>query len=210
MNRHKRILILFLCITLVFCACLNLKQPQNKIEFYTLEYAPPRADDLEPLTLPLRVARFSVAPTYNTTRIIYRDRSFARDAYVYHRWRTNPADMVTHLLKRDMGQSGLFKAVLPQSNLLPSYHVLEGSLDEFFESDTEEGWKAVLTLGITLMDENEPDITKRILFQKTYQAIKACRQKNPRALAEAMSLALGEISSEILRDIHYHLKDDNP
>ena len=38
---HTKILILLLCLTLPLAACLKLKQPQNKIEYYTLEYDPP-------------------------------------------------------------------------------------------------------------------------------------------------------------------------
>jgi hypothetical protein len=56
------------------------------------------------------------------------------------------------------------------------------------------------------MDEDEPDTTKRILFQKSYGSKKACKHKNPKSLAEAMSRAMKEISGEIIRDIHSCLK----
>lgn len=205
MNRYKKMSILLL--VLLMGSCLGLKGPNKKIEFYTLEYEPPQVTGLQPLPFVIRLVRFSVAPAYNTNQMIYRDRSFRREAYVYHRWRVNPGDLVTYFLSRDMKQSGLFKAVLPYDSAFPSSFVVEGSVDQFFEWDTKKSWKAVLTASITLMAEDEPDISKRVLFQKTYGKKEVCRQKNPGALAEAMSRAMAGVSEEIIKDVYSHLKN---
>jgi len=53
-----------------------------------------------------------------------------------------------------------------KSHLAASY-ALEGSVDEFFEWDTAEGWDAVLGLSIMLVAVKEPDISKQILLQKS-------------------------------------------
>jgi len=206
MNLYRKISVLFLGLSLIFCACLSLKQPRNKIEFYTLEYDLPKLADLKPLPLVIRLERFSVAPIYNTNRIIYRDQSFKREEYAYYKWRANPGDLVTYFLNRDIRNSGLFKAVLPYDSQSASTHRLEGTVDEFFEWDTEEDWKAVLSISITLMADTEPDISKRIIFQKSYGATKAFKQKHPRALAKSMSQAMAEISGKIIEDIYSHLK----
>ena len=206
MKLYRKISFLFLGLSLLFCACLNLKQPRDKIEFYTLEYQPPQLTDLKPLPFVIRLEPFSVAPTYDTTRIIYRDQSFKRDAYAYYKWRDNPGDLITYFLTRDIRHSGLFKAVLPFDSRSASSHLLEGTVDEFFEWDTEANWKAVLSVSITLMVDTEPDITKRIVFQKSYHSTKPCEKKNPRALAKAMSQAMKEISGEMIKDIYSHLR----
>lgn len=207
MDCYKKSFILFLALPLFFGSCLKLKHPSNKIAFYTLEYDPPQIGNLTPLPSVIRMERFSVAPIYNTSRIVYRDRSFKRETYVYHRWRADPGDLVTYFLARDIKRSGLFKAVLTYDSRFPSSYVLEGSVDEFFEWDTEETWKAVLSLSITLMKEHEPDISQRILFQKFYRTKESCKQRNPAALAEAMSQAMSEVSREITKDIYEYLKD---
>jgi len=108
-----------------------------------------------------------------------------------------------------MKQSALFKAVLPHESRIPSTYMVEGSVDEFFEWDMEENWKAILSVSITLMAENEPDISKRILFQKSYRGSEVCKQENPRSLAEAMSKAMEDVSGKIIRDIYHYLKDRN-
>jgi ABC-type uncharacterized transport system auxiliary subunit len=112
---------------------------------------------------------------------------------------------MTFFLARDMKESGLFKAVLPGDSGIPVTHMMEGSVDEFLEWDTEQTWKAVLAVSITLMVEKEPDISKKVLYQKTYRTEEACKQRNPRALAEAMSRAMARVSEHIIRDVYRSL-----
>lgn len=186
---------------------MSLKQPVKKIEYYTLEYPPPQMESLNPLPYVIRMNRFTVAPPYNTSQIIYRDRSFKRNAYVYYRWQTNPGATVTTLLLRDIKNSGLFKAVLDPSSRFSSSYMIEGTVDEFFEWDTQNAWKAILTVSIILTGKNKNDIKNTILFQKTYRKAEICRQKKPKAVAEAMSLALSKISEEMIMDVYDSLKD---
>jgi ABC-type uncharacterized transport system auxiliary subunit len=207
MGRYRNAWMLFPGLLLLVASCGSLNKPSHKIEHYSLEYEPARMAELKPLSHVMRVERFSVAPVYNTHQIIYREASFRRDAYVYHRWRSNPGDLVTYFLTRDMKQSGLFRAVIPYDSRQTSSFVLEGSVDEFFESDSEDFWEAVLTFSVTLTAENEPDISKRVLFQKTYHAKKPCKMKNPRALAEGMSEAMAQLSRQMIVDIHGVLKN---
>lgn len=208
MGRYKRICFLFLCMILSLSACINTKKPSLRIEFYTLEYDPPSIGNHPPLPLVIRVERFSVASAYNSHRIIYRGKSFERAAYVYHRWQKNPGELVTQYLIRDMKNSGLFKAVLSRDSGLRSPYILEGSVEEFLEWDTEDAWEAVLTIGVVLLEENELEIGRRMLFQKSYHARKPCKQTTPRSLAESMSHAMSGISAQIIRDVYEHMKEN--
>lgn len=205
MTRTKIIRICLIGLTLHLSACLDLKQPSNKIDYYSLEYDPPRMHDLQPVAEVIKVEQFSVAPIYNTHKIIYRDTSYQRAAYTYHKWRANPGESVTYFLARDMQQSRLFKAVLTRNSKFPYAYVLEGSVDEFLESDTASGCQAVLALSIVFMAAYEPDMNKKIRFQKTYQMSKPCKQKSPAALAEAMSLAMSETSAKIINDVYANM-----
>jgi len=207
MGWDKRVWILCVVICLLPGGCLNLKKPRHPIEYYTLEYDPPKSQKVDPLAVVIRVARFGVAPMYNTNRMIYRDESFKRNAYTYHKWRANPGDLVSYFLSRDLKQSGLFKGALSHDSGAEASCLLEGTVDEFFEWNEAGAWEAVLSVTVTLMIENEPDISKRILFQKAYHAREPSSQKNPQALAEAMSKAFSKISGEVAGDIYEHLKE---
>ena len=96
-HKYFPILSLVLFLTVPLGACLNLKQPRNKIEYYTLEYDLALPGNRQPLSDAIRVDRFGVSPIYNTNRIIYRDGSFKRKAYVYYKWRAHPGDVVTYI-----------------------------------------------------------------------------------------------------------------
>ena len=207
MKWFNKFFFLFLSLPILFGACVSLKQPVNKIEYYTLEYPPPQIKTLHPLPHVIRMDRFTVAPPYNTSQIIYRDQSFKRNAYVYYRWQTNPGATVTTLLKRDIKNSGLFKAVLNPGSRFSSQYMIEGTVDEFFEWDAQNAWKAILTVSIILTEKNKYDIKNRILYQKTYRKAEICRQKKPKAVAEAMSQALSKISEEMIIDVYDSLKD---
>lgn len=207
MKWFNKISLLFLGLPILFGACINLKQPVNKIEYLTLEYPPPKINVLKPLPHVIRMDRFTVTPTYNTSQIIYRDRSFKRNAYVYYRWQSNPGALVTALLNRDIKDSGLFKAVLNPESRFSSSIMIEGTVDEFFEWDMEDHWKSILSINIILMEKNKLDISNKVLFQKTYRKAEVCEQKKPEAVAEAMSRALSKISEEMIKDVYDSLKD---
>ncbi len=207
MERKTKLLSFCLIFLLFSIGCYNFKQPRNRVEHYTLEYASPVIPNLKPLPASLKVERFTVAPDYNTRRIIYRDGSFKRNEYFYHKWRANPGDMVASYLTRDIKNSGLFKAVLPHGTDFPFSYVLEGSVDEFVEWDEAQKWNAVLAVTITLMAAHEPDVAKRVLFQRTYHSVKPFKEKNPQGLTEAMSQAMADISAEIIQDVYAALKD---
>jgi ABC-type uncharacterized transport system auxiliary subunit len=198
-------LILF---SIAFSGCISLKQPNTKFEYYTLEY-----DALDPdksivpiqTSTILKIKHFSAAPNYNTDKIIYSDRQFKRTPYFYHKWKVRPAEFVTYFLSRDLKESGLFEAVLPPTSGSLYTHTVEGIVDEFLELDSNDSWEAVLSISVTLQVAREPDADKRVIFQRSFSTRKKCKERNPLALAQAMSLAMAEVSKEIRITIHEDL-----
>ena len=86
MTRVKIILIFLMGLTLPLSGCLDFKQPRSKIEYYSLEYDPPRMGDHQPVSHDIKVELFSVSPIYNTRQIIYLDDAYKRGAYYYYKW----------------------------------------------------------------------------------------------------------------------------
>jgi cholesterol transport system auxiliary component len=195
---------------ILLLGCVAAHPSASDVTYYTLEYPPPPADSRH-RTLPvvLGVERFQSAPYYHSDRMLYREKNYRRDAYHYHRWRVDPGDLVTDLLIRDWQSSGRFKAVIGTAQPLGSTHAIAGAVEDFYEEDGPEGWKAVLSLSITLVDESEPNRAAAVIYQKNYAASEPCRQRNPRAVAEAMSRALAQVSRRILEDVYAAL-DSGP
>ncbi|RPH50037.1 MAG: hypothetical protein EHM85_11820 [Desulfobacteraceae bacterium] len=196
---------LFLCVISAASGCAMFGSSSSKTEYYTLEYTSLGLTGLKALPFIIKIDRFYASPLYNSEKISYRKSDYQTDEYNYHRWETNPAQLIAYFLYRDTKQSGIFKGVFSHDTGFAATNSVSGTVDEFYEDDRGKTWEAVLSLDIVLMVENEPDINKRILFQKKYSARKPCSKKNPKAVAEAMSKAMSELSGQIITDIHKSL-----
>ena len=140
MYNKKAILVIFaIFLFLPSLSCMNLRQPNPEIKYYTLEYDSPVYADREQMPCIIKIEPFKVSPVYNTTHIIYQEKEYTRDSYAYHRWRVNPADVVTYLIGRDLKNSGLFKGVLlPGERSREFLFRLGGMVDEFYELDQKK------------------------------------------------------------------------
>lgn len=192
---------------LFITACGTTGKPDDKVSHYVLEYPAPPAPVIKKVPALARVKRFSVAPPYNTTRMIFRQDSFKRDEYIFHRWRVNPGDMVTDFFARDVREAGLFLAVLPYDGAGSSDFLITGSVDEFLELDTEKTWIARLAVTFVLLAEGERDATKKLVMQKSYRTETEFPAKTPQAFAEAMSRSMAHISKMAVSDMYRALTE---
>jgi cholesterol transport system auxiliary component len=168
---------------------------------YLLEYPSPAVQG-QPLPVAVTVARFAVAQTYNSTAMVYRPNPYQSETYNYNRWRVNPGYLVTDYLVRDFRNSRLFKAVFGPDSANKSRYVLEGGVAEIQEVDEADGWKAALALNVTLLDLSQPEITKRVVFQRDYRAAEPLLEQTPKSLAQGMSRAMEKLSARIITDTY--------
>ena len=197
------LLVLTVFIFLPVAACLNFKQPNPEIEYYTLEYKSPAFPGKDQLPYFIKIEPFKVSPVYNTTHIIYQEKEFKKDSYTYHRWSVNPADIVTYLIGRDLKNSGLFKGVMLPGERNRDYTFrLGGMVEEFYELDGDKEWSGVLSISITLIPEGKAKKAGMDIFQKTYSVTEKCEKKNPVSLAKALSMAMENVSRQIGEDLY--------
>jgi len=187
-------------------ACVGLRQPAHKISHYTLEYGPPVVTGLERIPVSLRIERFTAAPSYNSSALVYRDATFKREEYIYHKWRAYTGDIVACCLGRDLQQAGFLQGVFLYGSSFAAPLVLEGSVDEFVAWESDSGWEAVLGITVTVLAHDEPDITKKILLQKTYRSRKPCERTSPQSFVAAMSSAMAEVSGSVIQDVYDSIK----
>ena len=201
------LLVLTIFLFLSSLSCMNVKQPNPEIKYYTLEYSSPGFTERERMPYMIKVEPFRVSPVYNTTHIIYQEKAFTKDYYTYHRWSVNPSDIVTYLVGRDLKSSDLFKGVVMpgERNRNISFR-LGGIVDEFYELDGDSNWSGVLSLSITLTPEGKAMEAGMDILQKTYKVIEKCEKKNPASLAEALSRAMEKVSREIGEDLYSFIK----
>ncbi len=198
-------LVLLVC-AFILPGCLPGAKPPHMVELYTLDYAPgtPAGGPLEQV---LKVDRFASAQSYNTTAMVYKPEGHKMGVYSYHKWRTNPGDMVTDFLARDLRSAGLFRAVFSFRQPDVARFVVEGGVEEFAESREAGGWKASLRLQVTLLDIDRSDVTSRVMFQKRYHETEPIPDKSPDAFAKGMSAAMRKASTRIMQDVYDAVRD---
>jgi ABC-type uncharacterized transport system auxiliary subunit len=204
MNRIYRFLGLgFMCMAVVLITgCFARSKPPYAMEHYALEYASPTIQGLDALPASVKVTRFSVTQAYNSRAMIYKSDSYRLGSYNYQRWRVNPGDMVTDYLLRDLRNAAIFPAVFSHRDAESARFVVEGEVDEFLHLIEKKGAAVLLSLYVTLLDERQKEITKRILFQKRYRVTESTPDDTPEAFAKAMSVALSRLSEALIKDVH--------
>lgn len=193
-------------LIVLLAGCLGGTAPPPLVRQYSLEYPPPRVENVSRTEALLKVGRFSVDRLYIGPSMLFREGPFRRDAYHEQRWRVSPGDMVTDFLRRDLRNAGLFRAVLSARDTEETRFVLEGGVEEFLEVDEGESRKALLVAMVTLLDLSFRDVSRRVVFQKTYRCETLFTQEGSAGLAEAMSRAMSQFSAQVISDVGGALK----
>jgi len=190
-----------------FSGCIGMVDSSPQTIYYTFEYEPEPCRAKIPLDVVIQVNRFTVSPLYDTRKIVYKTKDYKRETYHYHKWLINPGHLVSYFLARDLQHSNLYKAVLTPDDMYPSTHIVEGRVQEIFEYDSPDGWEAILTVSITLIDAHQKDISKRVLYQKKYGVNQKCIDKNPASFVDAVNQAMKKLSYLAIMDIYSFLSE---
>jgi ABC-type uncharacterized transport system auxiliary subunit len=196
----KRIGIILLLIGLL-CGCLGGTGTTPFVRQYVLEYPPPQGGGRPVVEAMVRVERFLADRMFLGQAMLYRQGPFLREAYPAQRWRVGPGDMVTEFLRRDLREAGLFRAVLSERDAEEVRFSLTGGVEEFLESWDTRNRKALLTATITLLDLSRKETAGLVVFQKTYRIEAAVSGEGAAGLAAAMSLAMADLSRQVIADI---------
>jgi cholesterol transport system auxiliary component len=182
-------------------------KPSYMVNQYTLEYPSPTLKEITSINELIKVEQFSVAQTYNTSAMIYKEGPNLRNVDAYNRWRTKPGEMATEYLIRDLRKSGLFRAVMSCSDVEDTRYLLEGQVGEFLDASEKDGRKAVLSLNVTFLDLKKRDTTDKVIFQRDYKMVEPYTEKTPAGFAQGMSRAMEKISRQIILDLQNAVKN---
>lgn len=186
---------------LLLSGCFGGGQPGRAPEQYALEYTPEVQPEFSMLPETITVDKFTTAQLYNTTAMVFQEEPYQRNQYLYHRWRVNPAELVSGCLLRDLRSAGIFRAVFNYRSSESSRYLLAGDVEEFREYDDKKGRWAIVSLNAILIDTSRQELPDRLLFQKNYRFAAPIDGKTPAGLAKGMSQAVAKISGLLLEDI---------
>lgn len=190
----------------LLAGCLGGTAPPPLVRQYALEYPPPKVEKISRSEALLKVGRFSVDRLYMGPAMLFSKAPFRREAYHEASWRVSPGDMVTDFLKRDLRHAGLFRAVLSARDTEETRFVLEGGVEEFLEVDDGKSRKALLVAAVALLDLSSRDVSRRVVFQRTYRCEALFAKEGSAGFAEAMSRAMSQLSVQVINDIDSAVK----
>ncbi len=197
---------LFIPVLILVMAGCTGAQPPSRTQYYMLDYASPAVKDTVRLAASLKVERFSVAQFYNSNSMIFRTGSIGLDKFPYDRWSANPGYMVADYLVRDFRQTNLFRGIFSYQDTDLVRFLLEGNITEFLAVEQKGSRKALLTIYVTLLDLNQTDSTKQVVFQKSYSRAAPCTENSAEGLAVGLSESLERLSGQIISDVYQAVK----
>jgi ABC-type uncharacterized transport system auxiliary subunit len=206
-NRLWPNLALVILLLVLITSCGLGAKPSYTVNQYTLEYPSPILKEVTSINELAKVERFSVAQTYDTSAMIYKEGPNLRNVDPYNRWRSKPGEMATEYLTRDLRNSGLFRAVISCNDIEDARYLLEGQVDEFLDVSEKDGRKAVLSLNVTFLDLKRKDTIEKVIFQRDYKVVEPYTEKTPAGFAQGMSRAMERISRQIILDLQNVVKN---
>ena len=193
-------------VLVLVTGCFERTKAPYIYERFTFDYPSPVVSALTPINGLIRVERFSVAHSFNSMAMVFKPQAYRFDTYPYSRWGVNPGDMVGDYLIRDLRKAALFKEVFSYHSDEPVRFILEGAIDEFFESDEGSASNAIFAINITVLDMREKETTRRLRFNKMYQYSKVLDGRSPEGFARAMSLNMALFSEQLIKDLNSVIK----
>jgi len=193
-------------VLVLFTGCFQRTKAPYVVEYFTLDYSSPVVADLTSVDGLMRMERFSVAQSFNSTAMAFKPQAYRFDSYQNSRWKVSPGDMTGDFLIRDLRKAALFKQIFSYQSDEPVRFILEGAIEEFFESDEGSASNAIFVINVTLIDMNEKEITRRLRFHKTYQYSKALDGRSPEGFAKGMSANIALFSEQLIKDLNFALK----
>jgi len=195
-NRCARILILTILVLGVLApGCALRREPPMTV--YALEPqwgVEERCPAAKKDSRVLQVAPVRGAMALHTTDILYTDQVRSQQSYVYSRWREAPVRAMQTVIEAALGNSGLFKAVLPSSSEAAADLVLESTLLEcghvLKENNSSQG---VVRMRFYLIDTRG----RTVIANKELVAVAPAATNDASGAAAAINQAALQVAAEL-------------
>jgi len=195
-NRCARILILTLLVLSALApGCALRREPPMTV--YALEPqwgVEERCPAAKKDSRVLQVAPVRGAMALHTTDILYTDQVRSQQSYAYSRWREAPVRAMQTVIEAALGNSGLFKAVLPSSSEAVADLVLESTLLEcghvLKEGSASQG---VVRMRFYLIDTKG----RTVIADKELVAVAPAAANDASGAAAAINQAALQVAAEL-------------
>ncbi len=182
-------------------ACISLKTEYPKTTYYRLEDKPVQKA-AKPVQEGLLVKPFTIDSEFDTDHIIVMASGTEAQPLQYHRWTSEPQELITANITNRLQQSSFFTqgVFTPASSVVPSLQ-LEGRITECLARGTaQEGNIVSLRIHCTVQRLDSIGRTS-VLLQKVYMQTVRRASDGGASIAPAMSEAVSAVGDALLVDL---------
>ncbi len=166
------------------CAGTPLRYYQARVSEAEVESAARQLD------ASLAVSSFAVDEAYDDQRIVYRTSPHRFDYYHFHRWSSNPGELVSVVLREAFRKSGHFAHVVGGFDARADF-VLHGRVVALEEVDTsDDQWQVHVAVELTLRE----GATGHVLWSTRVDEHQAITQQTPEGVAVGAGRALTRVA----------------
>ncbi|MBI4963870.1 MAG: membrane integrity-associated transporter subunit PqiC [Desulfomonile tiedjei] len=183
---------------------------REAIIYHAFEYPPPSKESGVTIPETLMVYRFLLDPAVDIYSLVLANSKGAEESMSLHRWKDNPADMITELVLRDIESSGLFEKVVDQTSNARYRYALEGTVRRLQGAARDGKVFATLEAEATLTDFDPPRAGQKALMTQSYKMETTSGDATAGAVVRALNLAVQEFSSRLRADIKTAMEMEAP
>ena len=200
----------FLILAAFAAGCPNVNKPYPERTYFLFEVPNPSETMTTIQGTTLDINRFSISPRSEGREFIYRTTDLEYKSDFYNQFFRPPNNIMTETVRQWMNQAGLFQDVLTPASQAIANYTIEGNIVELYgDYRNPAAAKAVLSIQFFLIKTPEDIVVPKILLSKTYTSEKPIEAASPQNLMNGWNLALEDILGEFLKDLSYHLRQDN-
>jgi ABC-type uncharacterized transport system auxiliary subunit len=194
-TRRLRTPLMALAGTLALAACGPARYPKS----YVLSF-PTSTPPVSPLLQargPVVVRDFQCPEYLCEGRIVYRPSAQEVGYYEFHRWATNPRQMITQYVAYAIQTTALFKAVaLDEVGIQPAY-LLTGNIQRLEELDQGGDVRAVCTISTQLINAE----TKSVVWHHTATETVPVQSRNIPGIVSSLSTAARMTVDDLVKSL---------
>ena len=186
-------------VGMVTAGCSLKKQSPAKLH-YLVEAKRPGGPAAASAQATLRVRSLQIASPFESRGFVYRNSEQNYETDFYHEFLVAPQAMLTEQVRRWLGASGRFRAVLDPASKLDATHSLEGNVTALY-ADFRDKSAPKVVLGIHFLLVSDQGPSPQIAFQKDYRQEASAETRSPAALTKAWNDVLAKVLTDLERDL---------
>ncbi|MFH1049958.1 MAG: hypothetical protein V1779_03395 [bacterium] len=206
--------VLFLCL-LSLTACFSLREEYPEVHYYRLNQikSSGQINGSDKVEGTVQIRSFTGSDANNTDRLLGMWDDNRVQVYYYHRWITNASDLITDFIVERYNELGIFTGgVVKPGSILAADYILEGQLLDmvaYNTNDSKQSNYVYISLRVSLIKNEALSTDKKILINKVFSVKQARKNNSAETIAGAFSVALSQISDELLMEIKNAITNNN-